>query len=105
MFLARLLRAIPQASWLTLYRQRMQAGDTSKAAILFVLNFLRRRKPFCQLTESQAESAAEVLAVLPNPEMFTEVLVQVEASRSIEALTDLQQLRGFVGYCWTKVKS
>lgn len=85
-----------QATWLTLYRRLRADGTTVEAALLEVLTFLRRRSPFDQLTERDAQAAASILSGLADPELFTQVCAQVEASRDVRHLTDSAQLERFV---------
>jgi hypothetical protein len=98
MFLSKLLGAVPQATWLTFYKRRKEAGASTEEAILDVINFLRRRKPFDQITSSEASEAAAVLAELPNPTCFTQVLLQVEQTKDVSHITNIDQLRAFVSF-------
>jgi hypothetical protein len=96
--LKKYLATAMQATWLTVYRRHVAAGQTSEQAIGEVLGWLRGRAPFNALSEAEARSAASYLALLHDPELFTMFLCHVESTRDVSLLRNPQELGFRVGH-------
>ena len=101
-WLRRIFGVVSGAPWLMMYTERIREGNTAQEAILAVLNFLRRRKPFSALSEDEAKAASMILCKLPDPALFIQVCVQVEQTRDISHLSYFPSLIEFVNYCKEK---
>jgi hypothetical protein len=88
------LAAAPTGAYLRAIKQAASPHD----AIFDAIQVLRYRDPWRGLSDADLSRAATILAQLPDPSSFSEIVVAVEESRSLAPILDTEHLQGFVEY-------
>lgn len=86
--------SVPQG----VYLNAISKGATPQAAIFDAVQVLRYRAPWNVLSDEDLRVSAEVLAQLPDPSYFTQVMSVVEESGDLAHFTNLDSLNRFVEF-------
>src|SRR6476620_2252716 len=89
-------RAALGATPMGAYLRARDKGATVEQAIFDAIQILRYREPWAGLSDTDLSAAARILATLNDPKLFTAVVVEVEESRSLNAIRDRDTLETFV---------
>lgn len=92
----RLRRATLLAAPMGNYLRAREKGATAEEAIADSLRILRYRAPWSALSDDDLSYAAHLLGSLPDPSVFSALMVEVEETRDLRPITDRAQLNQFV---------
>lgn len=93
--LSRLLAAKRGAVPLSFYRAAVKGGRSPEDAIFMSINVLRYRAPWDKLQEADVRRAASVLATLPDPADFCQIVIEVERLKSVDLIHNQELLEAF----------
>ncbi len=99
---SRMTEATRQGPWLGEYFRGVREGATPSDAIYAVLNTLRYREPWAQLSEAEVRAFADTMGRLDDPRHFTEVLAEVECTGGLSHVRDIEHLERFVTHMNSK---
>ncbi|MGI8765935.1 MAG: hypothetical protein ACR2KM_05405 [Gemmatimonadaceae bacterium] len=88
------LGAVPAGVYLRAIKQGASAHD----AIFDAIQVLRYRPPWQGLSDADLSRAATIFAQLPDPSLFSQIVIAVEESRSLAPMLDTEHLQQFVNY-------
>lgn len=91
----RFRRATLAATPMGNYLRAREKGATAEEAIYDSLRILRYRAPWSALSDEDLSHAAGVLGSLPDPRVFTAVVIEVEETRDLRPITDRHMLERF----------
>src|SRR3954471_10370945 len=78
------------------YLNATKKGASPEDAIYDAIQVLRYRQPWQGLSDSALRSASRTLGQMKNPKDFIAVVIEVEETRDLSAILDLEALEAFV---------
>lgn len=97
--LPRMTEATRQAPWLAAYNANVARGATPAESIFRAVHTLKYRQPWQRLSDDDVRAFASTLAELRRPELFTEVMADIERTGDVSRARNLEHLRGVRSLC------